>query len=189
METITNTMWDIVIMAVEETVTINDISKAMAPYGFIESMHMEEFNTMAGGKYNRVYVSMQGWYNTEATNQFMNSIENGTARLNGWWDVRQYDVKYGIRRAVEKIEEEFENMSDITVSDQGDFTDADVSDIQLYQHFISQMLDDTEYRDILQSLEDDLEKMYLEELEEGEICEWEISGEELQKLCSQHVVV
>ena len=187
METISNTMWDIVIMAVEETVTINDISKAIAPYGITESVYMEEFNTMAGGKYKRVYVSMQGWYNTDTTMDFMNSVKNGTARLNGWWDVRTYDIKYGIRRATEKIEEEFENMSDITESDQGDFTD--VSDIELYQHFISQMLDATEYKDILQSLEDDLEKMYLEELEEGEICEWEISGEELQKLCSQTVVV
>jgi len=41
---------------------------------------MEEFNTMAGRKYNRVNISMQGWYNNEETNQFMNYIKNGTAR-------------------------------------------------------------------------------------------------------------
>ena len=73
----------------------------------------------------------------------MNSIKNGTARLNGWWDVRTYDMKYSIRRATEKIEEEFENMSDITESDQGDFTYTEV------------VFEDSDSEDIVDDIDDE----------------------------------
>lgn len=77
------------IMAVEPFTTSEMIQNVLLPYCSIYSIYMEEFSTNAGGKYNRVYIEIKSWNNNTITRTFIKSIQNGTARLNYWWDIRK----------------------------------------------------------------------------------------------------
>lgn len=89
----------VMIMAVERSTSFRDIVRAFSKYATVSHISVDGFETNGGGKYNRVYVNIDSWHDTEDAYAFIKLVRTGRARLNYWWDIRD-------NTRVEKVEEE-----------------------------------------------------------------------------------
>ena len=100
----------VMIMAVDRTTSFRDIVRAFSRYATVSHISVDGFETKVGGKYNRVYVTIDSWHDTEDAYKFIKQIRSGCARLNYWWDIRnntsieqvEQQVKVELDYAIEK---------------------------------------------------------------------------------------
>jgi hypothetical protein len=105
------TIKSIKINAVDRSTTSDTIIHIFKKYADISNIRMEKIETSGGGKYNRVFIDIKKWKNTEEANEFIKLVHNGTARLNYWWDIQ--DNTQQIKKTIlHKIEEEGEEYMD-----------------------------------------------------------------------------
>jgi hypothetical protein len=78
----------VMIMAVERSTSFRDIVRVFSKYATISHISVDGFETNGGGKYNRVYVTIDSWHDTEDAYAFIKLVRTGRARLNYWWDIR-----------------------------------------------------------------------------------------------------
>jgi len=171
----------VVIMAVEKSTSFRDILKAFTKYAIVSHISVDGFNTNGGGKYNRVYVDIERWHDTEDAYAFIKLVRNGRARLNYWWDVQDNTTRkkeiitdYEFEPAIEKemfdkleadIMAMLERPEQKATPDQ--ILDAQMMDMQM------QIL-----RDILND-DDDLETYYDADEEQQVITQDELEWQEL----------
>lgn len=100
----------VVINAVDQSTSFRDIVRAFSKYATISHISVDGFETKLGSKYNRVFVTIAQWNDTEETHQFIKNIRSGRARLNYWWDIQDNTTRKQIndytteeiRKAIEK---------------------------------------------------------------------------------------
>jgi hypothetical protein len=163
----------VVIMAVEKSTSFRDILKAFTKYASVSHIYVDGIETSRGGKYNRVYVSIDQWNDTEDAYAFIKLVRNGRARLNYWWDVRDNTkVEKTVERSTNEFDEEkkaYYKMESDILALLGKPKESEEEFDMHTEQMMYQMREQINYLNNLLDGDDNLSSYYDEEVEQEQV--------------------